>query len=68
MAKKVLTLLIAFAIGAILLFLVVSVAPEEKADREMLHQVREDIGVGGILDYVLDYWSDAEIAEYLLGK
>ena len=42
--------------------------PKEPSDYEKLNEIYENIGPQGILDYLLDRWSDQEIIEYILGQ
>ena len=60
-------LAVIIVVALILVFSVVS-APKEPTNSEMLHQVQEEIGVQGILDYLMDQWSDQEIIEYILDR
>ena len=35
------------------------------SEREQLNAIRDEIGINGIMDYVLDYWTDNDVIDYL---
>lgn len=62
---------VAGVVLVVLVFCIYSVffnPQEAETTRDKLDSIREDIGVQGIMEYILDYWSENEVIEYLLGK
>lgn len=53
----------------VLLFVLAVITSDKKpSSREILNEVREEIGVQGILEYALEYWTEHEIIEYLFDR
>ena len=65
MINKVLKIIAVLFVAALVVFMIVVNIPKKPSIDEQLDEIREEIGTGGILDYVASHWSDQEIIEYL---
>ena len=41
---------------------------KRETSNEKLDAIRDEIGLGGILDYVLGYWDESEVIEYIFDR
>jgi len=68
MKSRIIPWVVLFCAVAIIIALSVLLSPKEPTDYEKLNEICDNIGPQGILDYLLDRWSDQEIIEYILDR
>ena len=41
---------------------------KKESPQEQLYQISEEIGIDGVLDFVLEHWGESEVIEYILSN
>ena len=41
---------------------------KKESPQEQLYQISEEIGIDGVLDFVLEHWNEDEVIEYILSN